>query len=221
MTLIEVAIAMSVLALSMGGVFAVLMQSRRLTEGSVVQNSALTIMQGYIEQMKNMDLVQVVGGSDDKGNPVLNTGSYSIMTRLDDLHSDYLQTSTGTPPAISTLTPGVTPAGVVDNLKNFDVIRDSSATSDYSVDSTGSAQTNAVSWASVWPHALTYPAGNIGKTDLKLNVWVWVSDLSGTTAMAQKVYGITLIYTWQYADGNRVKYIIGSLRSVRSTVPTF
>jgi Tfp pilus assembly protein PilV len=219
MTLTEVMIALCVLALAMGGTFAALMQSRRLTEGSIGQNSALTIVQGYVEQMKNMELTELVGGSDGKGNPVLNTASYSIPTRLDESHTDPLLTSTGSPPALSSITPGVTPSGVVDNLKNVDMIRDSSSTSSYSADTTGAATTVQVPWNTAWPGASTFPAGNVGATDLKINIWVWVSDLS--TSAAQRVYGVTLIYTSQYTDGGKVKYQLGTVRTIRSVVPTY
>jgi len=221
MTLSEILIALCVLALAMGGTFATLMQSRRLTEGSVVQNSALTIVQGYVEQMKNMELVELVGGADSKGNPVLNTGSYSIPTRLDESHTDPLQTSTGSPPALSTLTPGVTPTGgaIVDNLKNVDMFKDSSSTSEYTSDTTSTGSTVQVPWSTAWPGAQTFPSGNIGATDLKLNVWVWVSDLS--TSSAQKVFGVTLIYTWQYLDGGKKRYLMGTVRTIRSSVPSF
>jgi hypothetical protein len=221
MTLMEVIISLSVLAVTMGGVFAALMQSRRLTEGSVVQNSALTVVQGYVEQMKNMELVELVGGQDSKGNPVLNTASYSIPTRLDDTHTDPLMTSTGTPPDLNSITPGTTPSGVVDNLKRFDTAKDSTDTSTTTdtVDS-GAAATAQVAWNTVWPGALTFPATTVGKTDLKLNLWVWITDLSVSTT-AQRVFGIRVIYTWQYQDGGRVKYNVGTVRVIRSSVPSF
>lgn len=222
MTLLEVIVALTVLSLSMGGIFAALMQSRRLTEGSVVQASALTIVQGYVEQMKNMELLQLVGGTTDaNGNLVLTTTSYSIPTRLDDTTLDTLQTSTGSPPSLSSLTPGVTPSGIVDNLKNFDIAKDTSATTETSTDTSSTAATAPVAWSSVWPNAQNYPTGTIGKTDLKLNLWVWISDLSASTSLSAKVYGITVIYTWQYKDGSRTRYNIGTVRSIRSSVPTF
>lgn len=82
MTLLEVMFAVGILTVAFGGILASFMQSRRLTEGSVYQNAALTIVQGYVEQIKNMDINQMVGGSDSSGNPVLNTASYSISVRL-------------------------------------------------------------------------------------------------------------------------------------------
>ncbi|MFA5058481.1 MAG: hypothetical protein WC485_10230, partial [Opitutaceae bacterium] len=150
MTLIEVAIALSILALSLGGILAALLQSRRLTEGSVSQNSVLTVVQGYVEQMKNMELSQIIN-ADANGNAQLSA-SFTIPTRYKEPPTagaddglDTLQTSTGTPPALSTLTPGVTPvgAGIVDNLKNFS---DNSGT-----------QGAAVNWATLWPGAQNRP----------------------------------------------------------------
>lgn len=222
MTLAEVMVALAVLTLALGGILATLLQSRRLTERSVTQNSALTIVQGYIEQMKNMELVQVTGGQDTKGNPVLNPASHNIPTLLDDTTADGLMTSTGTPPALNTIVPGVTPEGIVDNLRGFDTSKDYTATSTTSTDTSKDATTQQVAWNSIWTKARTYPATRVGLTDLKLNLWVWVSDLSNTSsAQAQRVFGITIIYTWQYRDGARTQYAIGSVRTIRSVVPTF
>ncbi len=221
MTLVEVMIAMCVLALAAGGVYASLMQSRRLTEGSVVQNSALTIVQGYVEQMKNMELDRLIGDTTGTGTHVLNTSSFAIPTRSDDSTLDVINTSTGSPPSMSTLTPGTTPSGVTDNLKNFDILKDSTDTTMTDTSDTSYAYTGKVNWNTVWPNATTFPATQVGRNDLKLNVWCWLSDLSASGSTAQKVFGITVIYTWQYRDGGRVKYIMGTVRAIRSTVPSF
>ncbi|HUJ43932.1 MAG TPA: prepilin-type N-terminal cleavage/methylation domain-containing protein [Opitutaceae bacterium] len=223
MTLIEIVLALSILALSLGGILAALLQSRRLTEGSVIQNSAMTVVQGYMEQIKNMDLCTVVnsGGKDPSAGGVpLLTNSYTIATRYKepptsgaDDGTDPLLTTPGGPPDLSTLTPGVTPSGVVDNLKDFP-------------DNTGPAGT-ALAWSTLWPGARSFPTADPNvktstayPTDLHLNIWVWVQDLTATTPNATMVYGITMIYTWQYQDGNKTKYIMGTVRSMRSDVPT-
>jgi hypothetical protein len=223
MTLIEVVIALSILALTLGGVLAALIQSRRLTEGSIAQNSALTIVQGYVEQMKNMELMQIVNATSDpaSGGTANLTSSFSIPTRYkepptsgSDDGQDPLQTTTGTPPDLSTFTPGVTPSGVVDNLKDFS-------------DGSGN-QGAAVSWSSLWPGAQNYPTpSSLVQTstaypgDLHLNMWVWIQDLSGTSTNATTVYGITVIYTYQVLDGARTRYVMGEIRTIRSAVPTY
>lgn len=226
MTLVEIMVAMGVLALAMGGIFAALMQSRRLTEGSVVQGSVLTLVQGYVEQIKNMELAQMVGGTDLKGLPVLASSSFTIPTLLDDTHPDPLVAIPvpvgGTaPPAMSSLTPGVTPTGLIDNLKNFDIAKDASALTESATDTSLADMTTQVAWSTAWPGAQNYPTGTVGRTDLKLNMWVWISDLTSASANAQKVFGITVIYTWQYLDGGRAKYNMGSVHAIRSSVPTY
>lgn len=226
MTLMEVMFASIFMLAVVIVTFAGLMQSRRLTEGSVAQNMALTIAEGYMEQIKSMTLINVVGGTTDtSGNLVLTTSSYSIPTQLDANTSDPLYTSTGSPPALSSLTPGTSPSGVVDNLKNFVV--------------NSSVTPTQTTWQSVWPNANNYPTTTVGRTDLKMNIWVWVTDLSGSTSKSAKAYGITMIYTWQFttngittaSDSSRAygtdtgsggtSYGIGSVRTIRSSVPSF
>lgn len=55
MSLLEVMSGMAILSMVSLGVLGALLQSRRLTEGSIYQNTAVTAAQGYIEQMKNME----------------------------------------------------------------------------------------------------------------------------------------------------------------------
>ena len=228
MSLAEIIVALFVLSLSISGILAVQMQSRRLTEGSVYQNTALTIVQGYLEQMKNMSLKSLIN-PDVNGNPQL-TVSFSIPALFSDTTTDSIQTSTGAVPALNTITRGVTTAGIIDNLRGFDMAKDPNATTETSTDTTAGVATAQVPWTTVWPNALNYSTATsngvvsttTGKNDLHLNLWVWVQDLSGsTTTNAKQVYGITIIYTWQYLDGGRTRYAISSVRSVRSVVPSF
>jgi prepilin-type N-terminal cleavage/methylation domain-containing protein len=228
MTLIEVLIAMAILAMTMAGVYATLMQSRRMTEGSIAGGTALTIVEGYLEQMKNMELNQMVGGSDANGNPQMAAGSFVMPTLLNQSLPDQITVSTGSPPALSTLTPGVTPAGVQDNLKSYSVAAGAGATSLFGAGSVST--TTQVPWTTIWPHALNYAnaesdgvanSANTGLSDLHLNLWVWVSDLSATTPQATKVYAVNLIYTWQFVNGGQTQYYMGEVRTIRSNVPTF
>lgn len=224
MTLVEVLIASGVLTLTLGGLLATFMQSRRMTEGSVYQNAALTIVQGYVEQMKNMDIGQLVGGYDASGNPQINTSSFSIPLYYSDATLDAMQTSTGTPPTITAINSGVTPSGgaVVDNLKTFDMAKDLTATDMTNTDNLNYATTAQVTWQSVWPGAQNYPATTVrtGKNDLHLNLWIWIKDESVTAHRTSKVYSITVIYTWAYTDGGRIRYVSDVIRTLRSAVVT-
>jgi len=116
LTLVEVMVALGVLAMLMLGLFAGLIQSRRLTEASIYQNSANTIIQGYIEQMKNMEFEEL--------------SRAVIPTRLDEATLDTL-----TPSALPVIDPdtvvlGTVPLGVTDNIKTVDVNNTPTITTD-------------------------------------------------------------------------------------------
>ena len=251
MTLIEVVIALGVMSIMLAGILAALMQTRRLASASVAQNCALTIVQGYVEQMKNMPLQQFVNASaaDAQITPHLDSSFYlptmksPIPPPADTPAPNRLKTTqttvtltaataaglqtyyTALAASVATLTsatPGVTPTGVVDNLQTFDM------------DLVTSAATTT--WAAVWPGANTtltpYPVSDLTtypnhetdpprKTDLRMNFWVQIYDLTPTSSSKCKAYGFIIVYTWQYLDGGRVKYAMDSVRSIRSAVQTF
>lgn len=59
MTLIEVMFSLAILGIAASGVLSATLQSRRLSEGSIYQNTATTIAQGYLEQIKNMEFASL------------------------------------------------------------------------------------------------------------------------------------------------------------------
>jgi len=218
MTLIEVVVALGVMSIMMASVLAALMQTRKLSSASVAQNCAITIVQGYIEQLKNIPLQDFVHASptDAQNNPQL-TSSFILPTMKDPTTTadSGLQLST-TPStiALTTLinaTPGTTPTGVVDNLQTFDM------------DSRSNPGTTT--WAAVWPNANTtltaYPSTTPGNTDLRMNFWIYISDLTPTATSKCKAYGLVIVYTWQYLDGGRIRYAMDSVRTIRTAVQTF
>lgn len=213
MTLVEVIVALSVLSLLIAGILAVLLQTRRLSAASVAQNCAITIVQGYIEQIKNIPLQQFVNANpiDPLTNPQL-TASFTLPTLKDQTAASasiQLATtpSTVTPATLLNAAAGVTPTGVVDNLQSFDMD---------SVSATGTS-----TWAAVWPSAQNYPTTTPGRSDLRMNFWVQITDLTPTASAKSKAYGILIVYTWQYLDGNRIRYAKDAVRSIRSAVQTF
>lgn len=215
MTLVEVMVAAGVLAMLLGGILGSLIQMRRQAAASVAQNTALTIVQGYIEQIKNIPIQQFVNSdpADKQNNPRL-TVSFALPTLKDQNAVAVSLFTTPSTVLLSTLTgarPGVTPTGAVDNLQSFDM------------DSRQAPGT--ASWATIWPGAnstLTpYPATVPGKTDLRMNFWVQISDLSPSSSAQSKVYSVVIVYTWQYLDGGVVKYRMDSVRTMRSGVQTF
>jgi len=59
MTLIEVVFATGILAIGAAGILSGVLQSRKLSEGSIYQNSATSIAHGYLEQIKNMEFASL------------------------------------------------------------------------------------------------------------------------------------------------------------------
>jgi len=215
MSLIEIVVALGVLAMLLAGILAVLTQTRRLTAASIAQNCALTIVQGYIEQLKNIPLQQFVNAA--PGDPLVNpqlTTSFTLPTLKDQTNTTVQLVTTPSTVTASTMlnaTPGTTPTGVYDNLQSFDM------------DSRVNAGTTT--WSAAWPDANTtlvaYPSTTPGKSDLRMNFWVQITDLSPSSSAKSKAYGILIVYSWQYLDGSKVRYAKDAVRSVRSAVQTF
>ena len=215
MTLVEVITALGIMSIMMVGILAALMQTRRLASASVAQNCALTIVQGYVEQLKNTPLQQFINANpaDAQIKPIL-TSSFVLPTMKDQNNTTIYLSTTKSTVSLSTLTgspPGITPADVVDNLQTFDMdIRTNAATT---------------TWAAIWPGANTtltpYPTTTPGVTDLRMNFWVQITDLTPSASAKCKAYGFVIVYTWQYLDGGRIRYAMDSVRSIRSAVQTF
>jgi type II secretory pathway pseudopilin PulG len=174
--MVEVMVSLGVLAMLMLGLFAALLQSRRLTEASIYQNSANTVIQGYIEQMKNMEFEEL--------------SRAVIPTRLDESTLDPLTPSTVAVINPNTVVLGTVPTGVTNNVKVVDVNNTPTITTD----------------------------------DLTLNIWIWVQGMDSPAAasLAQsRVLGITMIYVWEHRDGRQIRRFLGTVRTIRSFVPTF
>lgn len=167
-----------VMAIVIGGLLTMILQSRRMTEGSILQNATVNIVQGYLEQMKNMDY--------DALSVSPASGTATIPTQIDESTADPLTLSNGSPP--TSLPPvGSSPTGAVDNVKTI---------------------------------AIKWPASNPADT-LILNIWVWVEDLTGSATNVAQAKAITMVYTYAIRDGGRLRGSRGSIRSIRSVVPTF
>ena len=188
--MVETVISATLLSIGVIAVFASLLHARRLSEGSIYQNAALTIVQGYIEQMKNMeftDLPYTTGG----GSVIAGSGTTStqVPTRLNADTTDPLVISTATTiPALASIdiTAGTT-TGITDNVKLIDVNSTPATTAD----------------------------------DVRLNLRVWIQDISNPSFSATQVRAITVHYAWQSGSGSTARVLRGSVRTIRSAVPTY
>ena len=199
-TLIEVMIAGAVLGLLCVGILATLIQSRKLTEGSLYQSSANTVMQGYVEQIKNMEFsdlpyttsagVVVPGSVAGSPSSLLTRSINRALNSSGEMEnvSDVLRISTATTiPEPKTILSSTPPAGVVENIKTFDI---------------------------------NNSEGN-PKDDLRLRIWLWITDVSDSSVDATQVRGITIIYSWRVNVDQEARSFVGTIRTIRSAVPTF
>jgi hypothetical protein len=125
MTLVEVVTALCLIALISTSLIAASVLTRRLTEVAVYQSSVAAIMQGYVEQIKNMpyDMLPISPPSTTAMTDATYVGLYSLATQKDDTTTDPLILSPLPLLAPANLLPPAIPTGVYDNTKTFDVNR--------------------------------------------------------------------------------------------------
>ena len=125
MTLVEVATAVGVIAIISTSLIAASILTRRLTEIAVYQSSVAAIMQGYLEQVKNMpyDMLPISPPSGTSKTASTYAANYSIATQKDDVTTDPLILSPLPSLTPASLTPPTVPSAVYDNSKTFDVNR--------------------------------------------------------------------------------------------------
>lgn len=190
-TLVELLIAATLLSMGVVAVLGSLLHSRRLSEASIYQNAAVTVVQGYIEQMKNMEFADLPFTT-ASGTVVAGSGTTAtqIPTRLNASTTDPLVISTATTiPDLSTLDVIASTAldGVTDNVKTIDINSSPSETAD----------------------------------DLCINLRVWVQDISNIGLSATQVRSITIHYAWRGGAGSNARVFRSSIRTIRSAIPTY
>jgi hypothetical protein len=124
MTLVEVITSMCLIALTSTSLIATSILARRLTEIAVYQSSVAAIMQGYLEQIKNMPF-ETLPLSPAAGTSMSGSYAtlYSVATLKDDITADPLVLSPLAPLTPANITLGSVPVAVYDNTKVFDVNR--------------------------------------------------------------------------------------------------
>jgi hypothetical protein len=125
MTLVEVITAMCIVALTSTSLIAASVLVRRLTEVAVYQSSVVAIMQGYLEQIKNMpfEALPLSPANGTSTSASTYTTIYKIETLRDDITADPLYVSPLAPLSPANISAGTVPSGVYDNVKTFDVNR--------------------------------------------------------------------------------------------------
>jgi len=125
MTLVEVVTAMCLIAIVSTSLIAASTLIRRLTEIAVYQSSVTAVMQGYLEQIKNMpyDMLPMSPASGTDKSTSSYATTYALATQKDDVTADPLILSPLSPLTPANITPPTVPTAVYDNVKTFDVNR--------------------------------------------------------------------------------------------------
>jgi prepilin-type N-terminal cleavage/methylation domain-containing protein len=186
LTLLEVMVAMLLMALVLLGFLDTFIQSRRITEGSVMQMAAVTVVAGLVEQMKMLDY--------DTSMPAAETDSEQaardafpaaaakaapyIRVRLNQDQATWLQCANNIDASTFTA-PTKAPA---------------------STSSLDQAKKNTIG-----PLALSSVSGAKSQA-LNLALWIWVDALTGNDVADAKC--VTLVYAYDFNDGTRVRTVI-------------
>lgn len=178
-TLVEVMVALTIMAVIMLGFIGTFLQSRRVTESSVLHAAATSMMYGIIEQIKQLDYTTLLPSYEtDPFAPVSLTPPY-FRVRLNQSTVVWLQVvhtpaptdgSSPTPAApITTPAPSATTAsvGAIDNFLGSIPLS--------TITGTASQQIN-------------------------LNIWVWIDEIPDGDA--SEVKKVTVVYTYSYLDGS-------------------
>jgi prepilin-type N-terminal cleavage/methylation domain-containing protein len=186
LTLLEVMVAMQLMALVLLGFLDTFIQSRRITEGSVMQMAAVTVVAGLVEQMKMLDY--------DISMPATQTDSEQAD------HDAFPGTVAKAVPYIRVRL-NQDQATWLLCVNNID-------SSTFTAPTEAPASTSTLDQAkknTLGPLALSSVPGAKSQA-LKLDLWVWVDALTGNDVAEAKC--VTLVYAYEFNDGTRVRTVI-------------
>jgi hypothetical protein len=180
-TLVEIMVSMTLLVVVMLGFLSTFLQSRRLTEGSVLHAAATILFYGIVEQMKGLSYTELLPSTavdDDAPTDVKDKPPY-IRIRINQDVTKWLRVVyTEAPDAPQA--PTTTPAA---SVKSSDI----GAIDNYLGNLPLSTVTGTTS------------------QDLALNLWIWIDEISGKDA--DEVKKVTIVYTYSYMDGGKERVV--------------
>lgn len=89
LSLVEVMIAMVIFTMLALGITGTIIQSQRIAQNNILRNTAYTVVQGYLEQIKTLNVDQIEGALAEPSSVPLETRSISALasgtdTQIDD-----------------------------------------------------------------------------------------------------------------------------------------
>ncbi|MBL9189738.1 MAG: prepilin-type N-terminal cleavage/methylation domain-containing protein [Opitutaceae bacterium] len=181
LTLVEVMVALLLMASVMVGFITAFIQSRRVTESSVLHAAATSIVYGIIEQIKQLDYTSLLPNYEvDPFAPVAKTPPY-VRVRINQSTVVWLKvvhTAAPGAPQAPTVTPAPTAtAASVGAIQNF----------------IGSLPLSTVTGTT--------------SQEINLDLWVWIDEIPDAANNVSEVKKITVVYTYSYIDGRATRTI--------------
>lgn len=181
MTLLEVVVAMVLMATVMLGFITTFVQSRRVTESNVLHAAATSMIYGLIEQMKQLDYATLVPNYEvDPFAPVAKAPPY-MRVRINQSNVVWLQVvhtrAPGAPRAPTTVPLPTASAASVGAIQNF-----------------------------IGAIPLSTVTGTMSQS-INLDLWVWIDEIPNPGTDVTEVKRITVVYTYSYQDGQSTRTV--------------
>lgn len=171
-------VALTLMATVMLGFMGSFIQSRRITESSVLHAAATSLVYGIIEQIKQLDYATLLPNYETDPFAPTGTGAPEppyIRVRINQNTIKWLEVVHTTAPsaaAAPTTKPAITATAA----------------------SLGAAQ-NLI--GSIPLSTITGTASQ----EINLDIWIWIDEIPDTSADVSEVKKITIVYTYSYQDG--------------------
>jgi type II secretory pathway pseudopilin PulG len=199
LTLVEVMFASSILTMVLCGVLQGMLQSRRMTEGSIRQGTVASVAQGYMEQIKSLKYAATLNAlpsspsTTPTGGTIADWQAYVGTPGTDDNNPTLTLKDSNQADTTICLVPGAAPTTLPD---------------------VSTLPTNAAK------HSESVDIDNVNSTsdNCTLDMWVWINPMTGTNL--QDCKSIVIVYQYTVKDGGRIRYFTDMIRTVRSIIPT-
>lgn len=177
-------VAMTLMATVLVGFLGTFIQSRRITESSVMHAAATSLVYGIVEQIKGFDYTTLLPSTVADSNAPLTSSPPYIRIRINQdlvvwLQTVYTTAASGLSPKAPTTTPSSTATATsLGAINNF-----------------------------IGPLPLSSVSGTTAQA-LTMNIWIWVDEIPDEDKDVVEVKKVTLVYSYQYLDGRTTRTAI-------------
>lgn len=176
-------VAITLLATVMLGFIGAFLQSRRFTEGNVLNAASTSLMYGLIEQMKGLDYTTLLPS---------------------------IEVDTAAPDAIENLPPYIRLRVHQDLTVWLRVVYTQAPDTPQAPLTTPAPTATAASVGAIDNFIGAIPLSTVTGTasqDLNLNIWVWIDEIPDVANDVSEVKKVTVVYTYSYRDGNSTRTV--------------